>query len=174
MRCTTNHAGVAYAGGFTCAILPNSLGAVPDGGGRYAAVETGADNTRNHVLTTPITYEVTYPSGGLVEVPSLSWEVTSNDPSDVFNVWAQVMWSGQVGADLQVLGIADGLYSSAFGYGLDFSQSTQYQVCTFFGSCSGLAAGVHNLTLYFFSPNNGNITIASNYSQYGLLQQISS
>ncbi len=168
-----------FFSGFSPSILPNSLNDVPDSPStnRYAAVETGADKTLNHVLTTGISANVTYPTSGLTAIPGFAWDVTANSASDVFNIAGQFMWEGPGGADVQVVGIVDGSYASAFGYGFDWNTSaaTAYGNVAFFGTATGLAAGAHTIALYYYSPNGNTITLgASGYSSEAQLQQISS
>lgn len=166
-------------GGFSASILPNSLNDVPDSPStnRYAAVETGADKTLNHVLTTFISANVTYPTSGLTAIPGFAWDVTANSASDVFNIAGQFMWEGPSGADVQVVGIVDGSYASAFGYGFGWNTSanTAYGNVAFFGTATGLAAGAHTIALYYYSPNGSTITLgAAGNSSEAQLQQISS
>ncbi len=157
------------------------LGGVPAGSitpiASLMPAETGADKTLNHVLTTFISANVTYPTSGLTAIPGFAWDVTANSASDVFNIAGQFMWEGISGADVQVVGIVDGSYASAFGYGFDWNTSanTAYGNVAFFGTATGLAAGAHTIALYYYSPNGSTITLgASGYSSEAQLQQISS
>ncbi len=139
--------------GFTAAILPSTLNDVPDSGSRYAAVETGADKTLNHVLTTSITYP------GAPSVPAasmtatvLSWIVTANDTSDVFNVLASIyLATPESYWDAYAVGVVDGVATTQFGYGeLDAPSGSAVSTIpiAYSGSCTGLSPGSHTITIY--------------------------
>lgn len=191
----TNNVGTLPAGDVTSTVNPgggidfsnpgntnNTMDYIGDGSGRYAAIETGADKTLNHVLTTAAWFEAggSIDPAALTEVPGMSWSVISNDLSDVFNISGTMMWSTGMtgpGADITVIGMVDGERTKQFGWALDVEWTgdpSKWKNFPFVGSCSGLAPGSHIITLYYFSPNGSALTVSGGYSQYAVLQQISS
>jgi hypothetical protein len=164
-------AGTWYFGGFTATIQPNSLDEVPDGGGRFAAIETGADKTLNHVLTTAAFGPPSSVTGNGT-ITLFAWDVISNDPSDVFNLSAECSVQFPASDTINLYAYADG--TKRFGYGQCTSQNSSYpQNVPFIGSVTGLAAGPHTITLTFETGGIFSATIIEN-TCYTLLQQISS
>jgi hypothetical protein len=64
-------------------------------------IETGADKTKNHVLTTTVSESigVSLNSGAPIAYTFLQFAVISNDPSDVFSINAVLEWSSQGSGD---------------------------------------------------------------------------
>lgn len=149
--------------------------------------QVGADHTLSHVVISSI-YSVIggSPPGpvalvDLTEVINLSWAFTVNDPSDVFNISAAVQWTGSAnGVLIQVVGMIDGDITLQFGYGIDTSFTTvaTFQVVTFFGSFTGLTAGAHVVTLYYWCPPSINVGVplvnSTGFQHFGTFTQISS
>ena len=157
-----------------------TLGTLPDGTGRYAAVETGADHTLNHILTTVGDYDVivNFTAVEMTETP-LAWTVISNGSSDSFNVNAVVSFvaSATHYQDIQMMCLVDGVVASQFGCGFQQANVTDlvHYSGSFFGSVTGLAAGSHTIRLYFTDANNrGYPPTETVYSAWGTIQQISS
>lgn len=179
--------------------------------------ETGADKTLNHVLTTSVAEPILNPSGANVLLRTgsrsgtgpyvysptaytlVDYNVTVNDPSDVFNLLANVRGDCPNLADRinyanaaglpQVLGYVDtpSVIGTAPYFGGTQPSTASYQTfgfasgvngcANFFGSVTGLSVGSHTLSLVFLNytlydgTNTGNAYLYYIYSQ---LQQISS
>jgi len=141
-------------------------------------VESSADATLNHVLTTPIGQNLpTVPSTSLSAVPGQSWTVTSKGVSDTFNLQAIISWNSSpatIGTEIAVVALVDGNHALAFGFGIGSlsTATTATQTLNFIGSTTGLAAGSHTISLVFW-PVVGSVGISGSFPSYGLLQQIS-
>lgn len=69
-------------------------------------IETGADRTKNHVLTTSVSESigVSLAYGTPIAYTFLQFAVIANDPSDVFSLNAVIEWSAQGSGDYFIVG----------------------------------------------------------------------
>jgi hypothetical protein len=69
-------------------------------------IETGADKTKNHVLTTTVSESigVSLAYGTPIAYTFLQFAVIANDPSDVFSLNAIIEWSAQGSGDYFIVG----------------------------------------------------------------------
>lgn len=157
-------------------------------------LETGADKTKNHVLTTSIREPLEDPGGGYVllrygtlSLPSASscaytvadYSVIVNDPSDVFNLYAVIQCSGTAGSSgyPQALGYVDCpvVVGTSPYYGGTPPSTSTYQTfgfgagtgnCTFAGTVTGLSIGSHTLSVIFMNYTSYDGTSTGNAYLY--------
>jgi hypothetical protein len=93
-----------YVNGVASSLISPISGLMP--------IETGADRTLNHVLTTTVSEPIVDGGGTDIKLAAgtpraytfLQFAVIANDPSDVFNIQAVIQWLSNGSADYFILG----------------------------------------------------------------------
>lgn len=98
VSCTPYSYDTVYVNGVLASSISPIAGLMP--------IETGADKTKNHVLTTTVSESigVSLNAGSPIAYTFLQFAVISNDPSDVFSLNAVLEWSSQGSNDYFIVG----------------------------------------------------------------------
>jgi hypothetical protein len=159
-----------FSGKSLSLLADRHLGNITDGGGRYAAGETGANNTLGHITTSIGTYPFptqSIPTGGTQAITGAAWtSVTGPTTGDVFNIWCNINATCTSSTTLylrisvQVDGVDYKVNGNLLAAYLSFLGNTYTTSFPFYASVTGLSANTsHTIQLIGYNSTAGSINI---------------